>query len=165
GDDDQGENESEGHWGQPPMPIDLTTLAVGQFVKVKLDPTKLPMLVATVIDVQNTGNQMQVEVEDQDGQEIDDDADTMSVTVDQKATLPLQVTHHGVTKIRHVRRVMHFQMKTHGSFTVNGLAKGKAKIVVTRNASGKTSKGKGVAAVRPDQTNRVRLKLKPSKRQ
>jgi hypothetical protein len=163
GGDDQGEQESESHWFHPPTPIDLTTLAVGQFVKVRLDQTKLPALVATVIDVQNTGNQMEVEVEDQDGQEVDDGSDTMSVTVDQKATLPLQTTVHGVAKIRHVHRVMHFQMKSHGSFKVNGLATGKAKILVTRNASGTTSKGKGAAAVRANQTNSVKLKLKPSK--
>jgi uncharacterized protein DUF5666 len=161
GGDDQGENESEDHWMHAPTPIDLTTLAVGQFVKVKLDPAKLPMLVATTIDLQHTGNQMQVDLEDQDGNEVNDDADSVDVTVDQKATVSVQKMVHGVAKVRHVSRTLHFQMKTHGSFTVNGLANGKARIHVTRTMAGATSQGKGAASVRPDQSNTVKLRLRP----
>jgi hypothetical protein len=163
GGDDQGENESEHHWEHAPTPIDLTTLAVGQFVKVTLDPAKLPALVATRIDLQNAGNQMQVDLEDQDGNEVNDDADSVDVTVDQKATVAVQKMVHGVAKVRHVRRSLHFQMKTHGSFTVNGLANGRARIHVTRSTGGATSQGKGVAAVRPNQSNTVRLRLRPER--
>jgi uncharacterized protein DUF5666 len=162
GGDDQGENESEGHWKHAPTPIDLTTLAVGQFVKVELDPAQLPMLVATSIDLQNAGNQMQVDLEDQDGNEVNDDADSVDVTVDQKSVVAVQKMVHGVAKTRRVSRSLHFQMKTHGSFTVNGLASGRARIHVTRSTGGSTSKGKGVASVQPNQSNTVSLRLRPA---
>ena len=161
GGDHQGGNESEDHWAHAPTPIDLTTLAVGQFVKVTLDPAKLPTLVATRVDLQHAGNQMQVDLEDQDGNEVNDDADSVDVTVDQKAVVAVQKMVHGVAKVRHVSRSLHFQMKTHGSFTVNGLANGRARIHVTRTTGGATSHGKGVATVRPNQSNTVKLRLRP----
>jgi hypothetical protein len=160
GEDDQGENEVEPHWAHVSQPIDLTTLAVGQFVKVTLDPAKLPALVATTIDLQHTGNQMQVDLEDQDGNEVNDDGNSVDVTVDQKATVPVQKMVHGVAKIRHVTRTLHFQMKTHGSFTVNGLASGRARIHVTRTTAVGISKGKGSASVLPNQSNTVKLRLR-----
>jgi hypothetical protein len=163
GGDDQGENESEDHWKHAPTPIDLTTLAVGQFAKVTLDPASLPTLVATRVDLQHVGNQMQVDLEDQDGNEVDDDANSVDVTVDQKATVAVQKMVHGVAKVRHVSRTLHFQMKTHGSFIVNGLANGRARIHVTRTTAGATSQGKGVAAVAPNQSNTVKLRLRPKR--
>jgi hypothetical protein len=70
------------------QPIDLTQLIVGQFVDEKLDASQLPALVATELEVQNFDNQVEVEVDDQNGNEIDDASD--DVQVDVKETVSVQ---------------------------------------------------------------------------
>ena len=162
GDDGQdGNAQGEDHFQQPPTPVDLTQLGVGQFVVVRLDPTRLPALVATRIDLQSSGDEVEVELQDQDGQEVDDDSDSVQVTVDQKVTMMVQTTVHGVPKLKHMRRSLHFRMATNGSFSVRGLAKGRATIRVTRSVGGQSAAGHGVASVHPNQITSLKVRLRP----
>jgi hypothetical protein len=162
GGDGQGEDaQGEDHFQQPPTPVDLTQLGVGQFVVVRLDPTRLPALVATRVDLQSSGDEVEVELQDQDGQDVEDGSDSVQVTVDQKVTMMVQTTVHGVPKLKHMRRALHFQMATNGSFSVRGLAKGRATIRVTRSVGGQSAAGRGVATVHPNQITSVKLRLRP----
>src|SRR5204863_5531103 len=62
GDDDAEESESgEGEGDQPPAPIQLIA---GQFVEVKL-ASNVPPLVATEVEVKNSGTGIEVELVDQ----------------------------------------------------------------------------------------------------
>lgn len=167
GEDGQGEDNQDGnaqggedHDQHAPTPVDLTQLGVGQFVVVRLDPTRLPSLVATRIDLQSPGDEVHVELQDQEGQDVDDDADSVEVTVDQKVTMLVQTTRHGAPRIKHMRRTLHFQMATNGSFVLRGLAKGRAAIRVTRTVGGVTTVGRGVASVHPNQVTSVKLRLR-----
>src|SRR3954449_10612998 len=81
GGDDDGE---EGEDDQPPAPIQLIA---GQFVEVKLASNVAP-LVATEVEVKNSGTGIEVEIVDQNGNEIDDDDDDVEVVATVTATPP-----------------------------------------------------------------------------
>lgn len=54
------------------QPVTLDQLIVGQSVEIKLDATQLPALVATELQVKNFTNQVTVEVDDSNGQQVDE---------------------------------------------------------------------------------------------
>src|SRR5262249_43535414 len=65
----EGSDDDDEDGEQPP--VDLTTLPVGTFLEIRLDPGLLPTLVATKVEVKNFSNHVDVEVVGPDGREID----------------------------------------------------------------------------------------------
>jgi hypothetical protein len=149
--------------GQPATPVDLTQLSVGQFVDVRLDASQLPALVADRIEARNFTNEVEVDLEDQSGQQVDDDTDSVDVSVDQTVVVAVQSRVHGVLRTRHVRRTIHIHQSTNGSFVLSGLAKGRATIKVTRVQSGKTTAARRVAVVHKNKTTKLTLRLRPTR--
>ncbi len=135
-------------------PIDPTALVVGQFVSVELDDSQLPSFVAKKVELKNFTNQVEVEVDDADGNPIDDASDDISVD----ATATTVVTTPTGTSRK--RKVLHLHTSTSGSFTLTGLPTGKAKVTVKRVANGKTRKKTGHAVVVGNTAVPVTVKLR-----
>ena len=146
--------------------IDLSQLVVGQFVEVKLDAGQLPALVATELEVKNFSNEIEVEVEDEDGTEVDDVDDNGDavddVEVDVTETVKVQNAMPGVGG-KFVKKAVSFRTASNGSFKLSGLPTGKAKITVTRVKGGVTmTRTKGIK-VRGNTTRVLHMKLRPAK--
>ena len=153
--------EGEDDDDQPAVPVDLTQLSVGQFVEVRLDDNQLPALVATEIEVKNFTNEVTVDVEDENGQMVNDSSDSVDVSVDQ--TVVVTVTSkakNGTVHTRHVRRTVHQQLRTTGHFVVSGLAKGPATIRVSRVTGGRTTAARRVVVVHANKTTKALLRLR-----
>src|SRR4030095_7309825 len=75
--DDNDDGDDDGSGDDPAAdqdcgePVDLSDLLVGQFVEVEL-ASSLPPFSATEVELQHSGNDVDVEVEGPDGSEIDD---------------------------------------------------------------------------------------------
>lgn len=138
--------------------IDLSQLMVGQSVEVKLDASQLPALVATELEVKNFANQVEVELDDENG-EVDDGEDDVDIEVDE--TVVVQNPTAAAAAPRRVKQVIHFRMSTSGSFVLPGLPTGRAKITATRVAGGLTKVGHRRVRVRGNMTRSVRLRLRP----
>lgn len=135
------------------QPADVTQLMVGQFVELELGSSQ-PPLAATEVEVKAFGNQVDVEVDDEDGNEVDDgDEDTVRVNVQELVK---------AKKAKKAKKVK-FQTAGNGSFTLKGLPKGVAKITVTRVKDGKISKGTARVNVRANTKKHVKVRLRPVK--
>jgi hypothetical protein len=153
--DDEGEqaDHSEGEDDQPAAPL---TLIAGQFVEVKL-ASNVPPLVATEIEVKNSGTGIEVEIVDQNGNEIDDDNDDVQVVA---TVTPAQTA--GV-KSKGGKKTLTFSAHGKGRVRLSGLPAGKAKLAITRiHATGKST-GKASALIQSQQTTRVVTRLKQGK--
>jgi hypothetical protein len=146
------------------QPVTLDQLIVGQSVEIKLDATQLPALVATELQVKNFTNQVTVEVDDSNGQEVDDTdsngAPVNDVEVDVTETVPVQGSTTGAATTRRVRKVVHLRHVTNGSFQLSGLPTGHAKIQVTRTANGATFKGRKAVKVSRNTRKSTRIHLR-----
>ena len=136
--------------------IDPSQLMLGQIVEVQLASSQ-PPFVANHVDVKNFTNQVEVEVEDQNGEIDDTDAngnpvDDVDVEVDE--TVSVMDASTGI--LRKVKKVLHFHKSSHGSFTLSGVPTGHAKIQVTRAAS----VGKKRISVKPNTKRIVKLRLR-----
>lgn len=140
------------------QPIDLTQLTVGQFVAVQLDASQLPALVATQLEVKNFANQVDVEVDDQNGNQVDDGA-VDDVQVDVQETVVVQAPPALGVAVKHVRKTVRLHTTSNGSFSLSGLPTGAAKISVTRTANGVTSVGRRSVRVKPNTRRQVRVRL------
>lgn len=149
GDDDEGDGEGQG--GQA---IDLTQVSVGQFAEIKLDASQLPALVATELSVKNFSNQVEVEVEDSQGEDIGDD-DSVDVSVTETVVVQSQTG----AQTRRVRKVVHFAKSGNGHLlVVGGLPTGRALITVSSSNSGTT--GKRRTKILPNTKRSVRVRLR-----
>src|SRR5689334_6903381 len=153
--DDEGEQEDrdEGEDDQPSAPL---TLIAGQFVEVKL-ASNVPPLVATEIEVKNSGTGIEVEIVDQNGNEIDDDEDDVQVV----ATVSPAKT-AGV-KSKGGKKALTFSAHGNGRVRLSGLPAGKAKLVITRIHTTGKSTGKASALIQSQQTTHVMSRLKQGK--
>ena len=145
---DDGDDDGAG------VPIDLSQLIVGQIVEVRLDSAALPALVATSIDVKNFANQVEVEVDDDSGSEVDDDVADIEIQVDSTVKAAGKAAQH---------RVIHLRKSSNGSFVLTGLPTGKTKIRAIRSVGGKTWAGKAKVKVQSNSSKHVTLTLKKSK--
>lgn len=149
--DNQGNNQ----------PADAAQLMVGQFVELKLGSSQ-PPLAAIELEVKAFGNQVDVEVDDEDGNEVDDgDEDTVQVNVQElvKVKTKAGAMQSQAKKLKKVK----FQTASNGSFTLRGLPKGVAKITVTRVKDGKISKAKAVVNVKANTKKHLKVRLRPVK--
>lgn len=137
------------------QPIDVSQLVVGQFVELEL-ASNIPPLVATELEVENFTNQVEVDVVDQNGNQIDD-GDIDDIQVDAQVTT--KVTGTSVQRGRN--KVVKFQGITAGSFSLSGLPTGKAKIVLTRIHNGQKSTGSKSFTVKANKTQHILIRLKP----
>jgi len=155
GDDHAGDDSGE--------TVDLTQVMPGQFVEMQLDASQLPALVATELHVRNFTNQVEVEVDDSTGQQIDDTDDTGApaddVEVEVDETVMVQNPATSTVRQRHVRKVIQLHTASNGSFVLSGLPTGRAKIRVSRTHNGTTTGGKRTVVVRPNVTRGVRVRL------
>ena len=151
GDDD----DCEDGGGQP---IDLTQLTVGQLVEVHLDASKLPTLVATRLEVKNFANQVEVEVDDENGDAVADDDDTVSV--DAAVTVAFRAPARKGHPARMVRRTVHITKTTNGRFVLGGLPKGVATIKITREVGGVKTAARRAVRVQPNATRTVKMRLR-----
>ena len=146
--------------------IDLSQLMVGQFVEVKLDAGQLPALVATELEVKNFGNEIEVEVDDLDGTEVDDVDDNGDpvddVEVDVTETVKVQNATPGMPS--KVVKAVSFHTASNGSFKLSGLPTGKAKITVTRVKGGVTTTRTKGTKVKSNTTRILHMKLRSAKK-
>jgi hypothetical protein len=131
--------------------FDLSHLAMGQFVEVKLASAALP-LSASEVDVKNFENQIEVKLLDEDGEEVEDDAE--DVEIDVKEMVKVKDAKGHVHK-----KIMKFHSTSDGSFTLRGLPTGKAKIFVKRDNGGKEGKADRVVMVKGNKTKRISMHL------
>jgi hypothetical protein len=144
--------------------VDVSKLALGQFVEMEIDPTKLPDLVAKTLEVKNFTNQVDVEVIDEQGNQVDDgDVDDVQVDVQvtTKVKAPAKPHSVGVTAApKRVKKILRFHTTSNGSVNLAGLPTGRAKIVVTRVNNGHTSSAKRTVNVSSNRTKYLRMRLK-----
>jgi len=144
---DDGDNEGDNQL------VDASQLIVGQMVEIELVSNQ-PPLAATTLEVKNFTNQVDVEVDDQNGQVDDGAVDDVQVDVEETVVVhaPASVT----AAAKHVRRTVRLHTATNGSFTLSGLPTGRATITVTRG----TSTGHKRVQVRPNRARRVKVRLR-----
>lgn len=146
------------------QPVDLSQAMPGQFVEMLLASNQ-PPLAATEVQVLNFANQVDVEVDDSNGQSVDDmddngnPADDVEVEVDETVTVTAPASGASGITTRRVRKVLHLHRNSNGSVTLNGLATGRAKISVTRTANGVTTVGHRSVRVKPNTRRQVRVRL------
>jgi hypothetical protein len=143
GDDDDG--------ATPPTPLDLTQLAPGQFAEVHLDASKLPALVATDVEVATAGGGLEVEVDDQNGHELDDPSAALTVNVTAKTRV--RGSHRSAVQ------TLRFKASTHGSFVLSGLPAGSAKITVAGTSQGVTLARTVTARTTSNQVRSLQVRL------
>ncbi|MBI3784794.1 MAG: carboxypeptidase regulatory-like domain-containing protein [Deltaproteobacteria bacterium] len=145
--------------GAPPQATTLDQLVVGQVVEVKLDAGQLPALVAAELDVKNFTNEVDVEVDDQNGNEVDDMDDSGNPVddVDVSVTETVKVT--SPTGTQRVKRTIAMHKLANGSFRLSGLPTGMAKITVTRSHAGAVSSRKKSVKVRANTVKALRVHL------
>jgi hypothetical protein len=153
-DDEQGDDNSQGDESSAP-----TQLIAGQFVEVKL-ASSVPPLVATEIEVKNSGTGIEVHVVDQDGNEIDDDDNDVQVVVTVTPT-PSAAVKSKATKGG--KKTLTFTAQSKGHTVFNGLPAGRAKLLITRIHGGHKSSAKSSTVVQPQQTTHVVARLKQAK--
>src|SRR5262249_6379182 len=150
-DDEQGDDDSQGD--EPSAPIQLIA---GQFVEVKL-ASNVPPLVATEIEVKNSGTGIEVEVVDQNGDEIDDDDDdvqvVVTVTPTQSAAVKSKATKGG-------KKTLTFTAQSKGHTVLSGLPAGRAKLLNTRIHGGHKSSAQSLTGDPPLQRPTVAALLK-----
>jgi hypothetical protein len=116
--------------------------------------SKLPALVATNLQVTNVGSDIDVEVDDPSGTEIDDPDDDVDIDV----TETVVTKHAGTTK--RTKTTVHFHTTGHGSFRLSGLPPGAAKIKVTRVQGGVTMARSHGVRLKANKDHTLRLRLK-----
>ncbi len=155
------EDDDDGNQG-----IDPATLMVGQFVEVELDRNALPGLVARELEVKNFTNTVEIDVEDNLGNDVDDLDDhgqpIPTVTVD--VTQSVRAAASSGKGAKGSNRTLHFRAQSNGRVRLHGLATGRARVTVMREAAGATSSGRGAITIAPNATTSTTIRLKGSKR-
>ncbi len=150
--------------GSSSTPIDLTQLQQGQFVEVKL-ASNTPPLTATELEVKNFANQLEIEMDDANGNAIDDvDAagnpvDDITVDVSDMVVVQNPPAANGTSTGRKLKRI-HLHAGTNGSVALTGLPTGAATITVTRTNNGVTTVGRRGLMVWANTTRSIRLRLR-----
>ncbi len=156
-DDDSEDGQSQ--------PVDLTQLMPGQIVDIQLASNQAP-LTATSLDVKNFANQVEVEVDDQNGNPVGDASDDMDVEVDDTVVVQTPPP-AGTTAARpkHVKKVLHLSLTSgSGSVVLSGLPTGRANISVTRVNNGTVTNGRRSLRVRGNTLRSVHVRLRPPRK-
>jgi hypothetical protein len=153
--DDCDDHDDDDDDSEPPL--DLGQLVPGQFVEVRLDEAKLPALVATRLEVKNFDNQIEVDLEDEHGEDIDDDSPTVAVNA--AVTVLVRVPTGKGKATRTVRQTVHLNQSASGRFILRGLPKGLARIQITREVGGTKWAARRNLKVVPNTTRTVRVRL------
>lgn len=162
------EGADDGDDEESNQPVDPSQLIVGQFVEIKLASSE-PPLVATDLEVKNFANEVEVEVVDENGNEVDDGDDDVHIDVEVavpvKAPAALSAAKKAKGKGKGTNNVVRFHLVTNGSAVLNGLPTGTAKITVNRLHNGRRSAAKSSSfTVQANGTTHVLVRLKPAKR-
>jgi hypothetical protein len=154
-----GDDPSDNNW----HPIPVSFLMVGQSAEMALDPLRLPNLVATVVEVKNVTNEVEVELTDTDGDEVYDEEEDVDVSVEETVVVR-NLSPLATRRTKRLKRILHFYMSAHGSFILSGLPTGSAKILVVRTTGGVTTVGHRRVRVKPDELREVRIRLRAPRR-
>jgi len=154
------EDDDDGNQG-----IDPATLMVGQIVEVELDRNALPALVARELEVKNFTNTVEIDVEDALGNDVDDvDEDGQPIpTVTVDVTQSVRAAASSGKGSKGSNQTLHFRAQSSGRVMLHGLATGRARVNVTREAAGSTSSGRGAITIAPNATTSTTIRLKGSK--
>jgi len=141
GDDDEDSDENN-------QPVDLTQLIVGQFAEMTLVSNQLP-LVAKELEIRNFTNEVDIDLDDENGDDIDDDDpdDVQEVTVQSFARGSFG-------------KVVLSNSTSNGSISLSGLPTGLARIVVTRIHDGYTTMAKRLVLVKANSTRSITMRLR-----
>jgi len=141
GDDDEDSDENN-------QPVDLTQLIVGQFAEISLVSNQLP-LVAKELEIRNFTNEVDIDLDDENGDDIDDDDpdDVQEVTVQSFARGSFG-------------KVVLSNSTSNGSISLSGLPTGLARIVVTRIHDGYTTMAKRWILVKANSTRDITMRLR-----
>jgi Domain of unknown function (DUF5666) len=156
-DGDEEEEQGKSHEGEDDHPHAPLTLIVGQFVEVKLASNQQP-LIATEVEVKNSGTGIEVEIVDQNGDEIEDDDDDIQVV----ATVTPS-TSGNKSGVKGGKKTLTFRAHSNGRVRLSGLPAGKAKLAITRIHNTGKSTGKASAVIQSQLTTRVVTRLKQGK--
>jgi hypothetical protein len=157
--------------GQNTQPIDFTQLIAGQFVAVQLASNTSPF-VATGLELKNFTNQVQIEVDDSNGQQVDDvDSNgnpVNDVSIDVTEIVPVQNTTPGTGGAaaaghRMIKKVLHFHATGNGTVSLTGLPTGLAKIVIHRSTASGLSAGRRITPVKGNAARTMRVRLWPAR--
>lgn len=155
--------------GQNTQLIDFTQLIAGQFVAVQLTSNTSPF-VATGLELKNFTNQVQIEVDDSTGQQVDDvDSNgnpVNDVSVDVTEIVPVRNTTPGAGGAaaaghRMIKKVLHFHAAGNGRVSLTGLPTGLAKIVIHRTTASGISAAHRITAVKGNASRTMRVRLWP----
>jgi hypothetical protein len=151
---DDGDNEGKNQL------VDVSQLMLGQIVEMTLSFNQAP-LAATMLEVKNFTNQIDVEVDDQNGHVDDGAVDDVQVDVEETVVVtpsPAAGVGGATLGSKHVKKVLKFHTASNGHFTLSGLPTGRAKIVVTRVQNGNKSGGKRGVSVKGNTKRALRLR-------
>jgi len=150
--DDEGEMDDDADEAEEADDeFDPSVLTVGHFVEVKLPSANLPFS-ANEVDVKNFENQIKVKLLDEDGDEVEDDAEDVEIDVKEMVKVKDAKGHvHN--------KIVKFHSTSDGSFTLRGLPTGKAKIFVKRDNGDKEGKAARVVMVKGNKTKHIRMRL------
>jgi hypothetical protein len=104
----------------------VNQLAVGQFVELTLVSNQ-PPLAASTLEVKKFFNEVDVEVIDEDGEQVDDgDVDDVEVDVQVTTKVKAPPKTYSVAAVapKRVWKIVRFQTTTNGSFQLVGLPTG-----------------------------------------
>lgn len=137
--------------------VDVSQLMVGQIVDMTL-VSNLPPLAASTLEVKNFTNEVDGQVNDENGNQVDDGAvDDVQVDVEETVVVTPPPAPGAP---RRVKKVLKFHTTTNGNFTLSGLPTGRAKIVVTRVHDGITTMRHRRVRVRGNIARTVRVRLR-----
>lgn len=141
------------------VPADLSQLAVGQFVEVKL-VSSTPPLAAHEVQIENFTNEIEVELLDDNGVDFNDPLDDVDIEV--RDHVLVNVPAHaspldGATVKRSKTRSYHSSSK--GSFKLHGLFTGKAKLIIEREHDGQKSRATRLLRIRGDKNKHETVRL------
>lgn len=158
-DDDSNDGNSQ--------PIDLSELMTGQFVELRLASSTAP-LAATELEVKNFSNQVEVEVEDSNGNQIDDVDEQGNpvddIDVDVAETVVVQGPPSATGAPVATKKIVHFHTASSGRFVLGGLPTGGARITVTRVHGGVSHTGRHRAIVKGNAIRTIQLHLRRAAR-
>jgi len=141
-------DKAENHAEDTDEEMDPSQLTVGQFVEVRLASATAPFSTHEV-DVMNFDNEIEVKLMDENGNEVEDDAE--DVNIDVKEAVKVRDDAGRVHT-----KVVKFHTTSSGSFTLRGLPTGMAKIFVKRDNGGKAVR---FVKVRGDKNKRISMHL------
>ena len=142
------------------VPADFSQLVVGQFVKVKLDPAGLPAFDAKEVEVENFTNEIEVELLDDNGVDFNDPVDDVDIEVRDHVVVRVPAPAAPLDTAAAKRSVTRkYHTSSNGSFKLQGLFTGEAKLIIEREHDGKRTRATRVLRIKGDRIKHEIVRL------